>query len=257
VEVGGWQERGHGGMVAVRGIVCHHTAGAPTGDFPSLAVVRDGRADLPGPLSALGLGRSGTVYVIAAGLSWHAGDGSWPGLNGNGDCLGIEAESVGDGHDWTAAQRDAYPRLCAALCRHYGIPASLVIAHREWTDRKIDPLGIDMDDLRGTVARLLDGDEDDMTPEQAAALDRIDKAIAGAVGPGQRDFAGTIGATLASVQSVYNRINAVAAAVAAVDTDQDALTLMVQDALDGLPPGAGADAIAEAVAAKLAERLSA
>ena len=157
VEVAGWQTRGHGGMGTPKGVVCHHTAGPATGEYPSLAVVRDGRPDLAGPLSALGLGRSGTVYVIAAGLSWHAGTGSYPGLDGNWDCIGIEAESTGY-NDWTTAQRDAYPRLCAALCRGYDIPSRLVIAHREWAPgRKVDPTGIDMNALRATVSDLLAG----------------------------------------------------------------------------------------------------
>ena len=152
-EVAGWRTRGHGPMAAVRGIICHHTAGARTGNYPSLRVVRDGRPGLDGPLAQLGLARDGSVLVIAAGKAWHAGAGSWSGLTGNSDCIGIEAESVGDGKDWTAAQRDAYPRLCRALAQHYGVPASRVIAHREWApSRKIDPAGIDMNALRRAVS---------------------------------------------------------------------------------------------------------
>lgn len=173
----GWRARGHGPMVAARGIICHHTAGIRTGNYPSLRVVRDGRPGLPGPLAHLGLARDGTIIVIAAGLAYHAGTGSWPGLSGNSDCIGIEAESVGDGTDWTPAQRAAWPRLCAALARHYGIPARNVIAHREWAPgRKIDPAGIDMPALRASLttagSRLptLDpSEEDDMTPDEYRA----------------------------------------------------------------------------------------
>ena len=103
-------------MSGVEGVVLHHTAGAATGDYPSLAVVRDGRPGLPGPLAHLGLARSGTVYVIAAGLAYHAGASDWAGfVDLNATFLGIEGESVGTRDDWTPAQRDAYPRLVAAL----------------------------------------------------------------------------------------------------------------------------------------------
>lgn len=39
VEVAGWKTRGHGVMSSVKGIICHHTAGPVTGDYPSLNVV--------------------------------------------------------------------------------------------------------------------------------------------------------------------------------------------------------------------------
>ena len=41
-----------------------------------------------------------------------------------------------------AAQQDAYVKLCAALCAAYGLdPTRDIIAHAEWTPRKIDPAG--------------------------------------------------------------------------------------------------------------------
>ena len=165
--VRGWKSRGHGPIHAVDGIVCHHTAGAATGNYPSLRVVRDGHGTLAGPLSQLGLARDGSVYVIAAGRAWHAGSGSWPGLRGNNDCIGIEAESTGRG-DWTDAQLDAYPRLVRALVDHYDISWSRVIGHYEWTTRKIDPYGWPggMDGLRATARNLTpDGDWLDMASE--------------------------------------------------------------------------------------------
>jgi hypothetical protein len=39
VEVAGWKTRGHSVMSSVKGIICHHTAGPVTGDYPSLNVV--------------------------------------------------------------------------------------------------------------------------------------------------------------------------------------------------------------------------
>lgn len=158
VEIKGWQDRGHGGMTSVEGVVCHHTAGPKTGEYPSLTVVRDGRAGLVGPLANFGLGRSGTVYVNAAGLAYHAGTSAWAGFKDlNGKFLGIEAEDDGDG-TWTREQIDAYPRLCAALLYFMRRNSSRVCAHRECATpagRKPDPTGINMNSFRSTVADLL------------------------------------------------------------------------------------------------------
>ncbi|MFG2077088.1 peptidoglycan recognition protein family protein [Nonomuraea maritima] len=153
-EVGGWRRRGHGPQPEVQGVVCHHTAGpAGGGDYPSLAVVRDGRPDLEGPLSHFGLGRSGRIYVIAAGRCWHNAPSTSP-RHANSTSLGIEAENDGR-QPWPQAQRDAYGRLCAELCREYGLPASRVRAHREVNTAKPDPHSIDMTEFRAQVAALI------------------------------------------------------------------------------------------------------
>ena len=155
VEVDGWRTRGHGQMLSVAGIVVHHTATskAAAGDYPSLRIVRDGRSDLPGPLSQLGLGRDGTVYVIAAGVAYHAGETAeqW---QDNWRSIGIEAEHDGLS-PWPAAQYDAYVRLVAALAEHYGIPVSRVMGHKEVAvpaGRKVDP-NFDMTAFRRAVSR--------------------------------------------------------------------------------------------------------
>lgn len=160
VEVEGWKTRGKPFPAAPRVVVAHHTATkrSATKDYPSLAVVRDGRSDLPGPLSQLGIGYSGKVYVIASGVSNHAGKGAWQGISvGNSKSVGIEAESPGDG-TWTDAQRKTYPLLCAALCDLLGSPASLVCGHKESAlpqGRKVDPAGIHLGQLRSQTAALL------------------------------------------------------------------------------------------------------
>lgn len=155
VEVDGWRERGSEAF-SPWGVIAHHTAGAPSGEMPSLRTLVLGRPDLPGPLANIGLGRSGTVYVVAAGRANHAGAGGWQGLVGNSSVLGIEAESAGDGR-WTDAQRATYPVLASALKSGCQAPKdySLICAHREWAPtRKIDPRGIDMADLRRRAAAL-------------------------------------------------------------------------------------------------------
>lgn len=153
VEVDGWRTRGHGAFLGLNSIVCHHTATSARalGDYPSLRIVRDGRSDLPGPLSQLGLGRNGTVYVIAAGVAWHAGATFYP-RQDNWHAIGIEAEADGLSA-WPEAQMDAYARLVAALAEHYAIPLSSVQGHKEVAKplgRKVDP-NFDMTAFRQRV----------------------------------------------------------------------------------------------------------
>ena len=161
-EVPGWKTRGHGQMRGAHGVVTHWTAGPKrentSKNYPSLAIVRDGRSDLPGPLSQLGIGFDGTIYVIAAGVSWHAGNSSWKGeTNLNYTYIGIEAESPGN-NVWTAAQKDVYVRLCAALMRKIGRSAQYVAGHKEVAlphGRKPDAAANDMNAFRVSVQSLL------------------------------------------------------------------------------------------------------
>ena len=157
IEVDGWQDRGREFTRPIAGIVAHHTAtpAAAKGDYPSLRVVRDGRPDLKGPLAQLGLGRSGVVYVIASGVANNAGAGSWPGIRGNSDTIGVEAEHPGGTAPWAGVQYDAYVRLCAALCGHLRLPVGRVIGHKEWAPgRKFDPT-FDMGRFRGDIENAL------------------------------------------------------------------------------------------------------
>lgn len=140
-------------MRDIKGVVWHHTATGPqVSDAQVDSLLRNGRSDLPGPLSQLGLRRDGTFVVVAAGRCNHNGYGLW----GN-DSIGIEAYNSGLGEPWPAAQLNAYHLGTAAICRHLRLdPATQVKGHRE-TDprRKIDPTGIDMDAARRRIAELL------------------------------------------------------------------------------------------------------
>lgn len=187
-----WKQRGHtdGGFTPV-GVLGHHTAGAKTGNLPSLAIVRDGRPDLDGPLANLMLSRAGVFVPIAAGRAWHAGAATYPGNypwvpngDGNGYLIGIEAESCGTVDDWTDEQRAAYPLGVAALLRHMNAPASHFLGHKEWAvGRKIDPAFLDMASFRATVAaHLTDSQGDDLTPAQAQQLAFIFNALGGPAG---------------------------------------------------------------------------
>lgn len=153
-EVAGWKTRGHGPQPAVLGIVAHHTAGATAGgDYPSLGVVRDGRTGLPGPLSQFGLGRSGRIYVIAAGRCYHNAP-STSTYHTNSNSLGIEAENNGR-QPWPAVQLDAYYKLCGELCREFGLTAARVKGHKEVNTQKPDPHSVNMNDFRTRVARVI------------------------------------------------------------------------------------------------------
>jgi hypothetical protein len=159
-EVDGWESRGRAEMGDVVGVICHHTAGPRVGNMPSLKTLVNGRSDLPGPLSQLGLGRDGTFYVIGAGRSNHAGAGEWKGVSGNARFIGIEAENSGaPGDAWPEVQLDAYRRGVAAILRQLGRPADFCAGHKEYAlprGRKPDP-SFDMDQFRQGVAAILDG----------------------------------------------------------------------------------------------------
>ena len=160
--VPGWETRGRGEMGEVLGVICHHTGGERHGNMPTLQLLIDGRSDLSGPLSQLGLGRDGTFYVIAAGRCNHAGAGIWMDVtNGNSNFIGIEAENTGGANDfpWPAAQVDAYQRGVAAILKFIGKPAAACAAHKEYArpiGRKQDPV-FNMDEFRGGIAAILAG----------------------------------------------------------------------------------------------------
>jgi hypothetical protein len=161
VEVDGWQTRGRGPMGDVRGVLAHHTAGPSRGNSPSLNIVLNGRADLPGPLSQLFLARDGTFHVLAAGRCNHAGKGYWQGVTaGNSSFIGIEAENTGTGKDpWPGVQMNAYIRGVAAILSHIGEDAVMVAGHKEYAlprGRKPDPT-FDMVAFRESVEQAMSG----------------------------------------------------------------------------------------------------
>lgn len=160
IEFPGWQNRGHGDFKDIRGVMVHHTGA----DFASAASIANGRPDLAGPLSQLHVAQDGTVTVVAAGVAWHAGAGSYPWLPtnmGNWHLIGIEVASDGGGHpgrphrsDWPDVQYDAVARACIAIRRKTGLTADRVIGHREYAGRaqgKWDPGAIDLDVLRADI----------------------------------------------------------------------------------------------------------
>lgn len=166
----GWRTRGRGDVGKIRGVICHHTAGASAahGIMPTLNTLVNGRAataktkPLAGPLAQLGLARDGTWIVIAAGRANHAGDGNWRGVTtGNSSMIGVEAENTGLPSDspWPDVQMDAYARGVAAILKKIGAGADMCCGHKEYAlpmGRKPDP-SFEMGNFRDRVAEILGG----------------------------------------------------------------------------------------------------
>jgi hypothetical protein len=179
VEVDGWRTRGHGQMLDVRTITCHHTGAAPVHSLKprlSLNTIVHGRPGLDGPLAHYYLDRDGTVYVVAAGLCWHAGVSRDVDYT-NSHAIGIEAEAAGDGwsEDWPEVQMIAYATLCRALADAFNLGVSDVKGHKETcapVGRKSDP-SFSMGAFRINVATPVRRDDNDMADITDAQMDRI------------------------------------------------------------------------------------
>lgn len=183
-EYPGWRDRGHGDFGAIWGVVAHHTGsfGATPGsiaDHPEL-----------GLCSQLYLGSDGVYTVVGAGIAWHAGQGSYPGIpigNANSCTIGIEAANDGGGvpgrphrSSWSDAQYDAYVRGVAAILRHLGHDASHVIAHREWAGAaqgKWDPGAIDMNIFRRDVQAVINGGSPGGTDTEEDGVSWLESAV--------------------------------------------------------------------------------
>lgn len=154
-EYPGWQARGFEPF-RPQGVVLHHTGPWSTVDG-MVQLCTHGRPDLAGPLCQVVLDPCGACHVIAAGSANHAGAGGWAGLTGNASVFGIEAIHSGDpATPWPDAQVAAMAVAAAALCRLVGTGAAHVCGHKEWAPRrKVDPIMLDMAQMRRTVDMIL------------------------------------------------------------------------------------------------------
>ncbi|WP_433597933.1 N-acetylmuramoyl-L-alanine amidase [Nocardia sp. CA-135953] len=168
-EYPGWRERGHGDFGNIWGVVCHHT-----GSFGETA---HGIAEHPdlGLASQLFLSPDGEFTICGAGIAWHAGAGSYPGISrdaANNCTIGIEAANDGGGTPgkphrtgWSDKQYNAYTLGVAAILEHLGEDSSHAIGHKEWAGAaqgKWDPGAIDMDIFRSDVQSILDNGGSEM-----------------------------------------------------------------------------------------------
>ena len=168
-ELPDWKEYGHGDMRELWGVIVHHTGNARE----TAESIRRGRPDLEGPLSQLHIAQDGTVSIVAAGVCWHAGMGSWPGLPkdlANYHTIGIECAWPKDtsitpatqGRErWPDAQIIAMRDTVAAILNRLGVGSERVIGHKEWAGRaqgKWDPGNIDMNWFRDEVGKAQRGE---------------------------------------------------------------------------------------------------
>lgn len=155
----GWDDRGYG--FDPRGGVAHHTgnkAGTPID-----AVLTVGRPDLKGPLSQWSTWPDGTITIIAAGRANHAGKDHADnplirfGARANRYVYGDEMVHTGrPDTPWPAIQLESAQAMWAAVFAFHGWTAERLVSHHEWAGpRKPDPVGIDMDDFRASVDRIL------------------------------------------------------------------------------------------------------
>lgn len=71
----GWESRDNGFAGSYVGVLVHHT-GTPSSasnPFPTRRILRDGRADLPGPLCNSAGPADGSIHIVAADAANHAG----------------------------------------------------------------------------------------------------------------------------------------------------------------------------------------
>jgi N-acetylmuramoyl-L-alanine amidase len=145
----GWETRSRstGGYDDILAIGVHHSASSASPDN-DCSYIWNNASDRP--IGAVLLDRTGMVTIGAAGATNTQGKGGplscsrgiIPLDSGNKYMFSIEAANNGVGEQWPTVQQENYVILCAALCDAFALdPGQDVIAHFEWTDRKIDPAG--------------------------------------------------------------------------------------------------------------------
>lgn len=162
----GWETRGHGDFKDVRGVMNHHTGNSRE----SAESIGRGRPDLPGPLSNIHTSPEGIVTVVAAGVCWHAGQGSLPWVQanmGNWYLLGFENAwpfirpngSYDPNQKWPDAQYIAIRDTTAACLGHLHYLEDRATTHKEYAGRaqgKWDPGNWDPPSFRREVRKDLD-----------------------------------------------------------------------------------------------------
>ncbi|MBQ1096346.1 N-acetylmuramoyl-L-alanine amidase [Streptomyces sp. b94] len=192
VQVGDWRDhnRNHKGPFGpVHGVMIHHTV--TRGAARTVEICRKGYSGLPGPLCHGVITKDGRVHLVGYGRANHAGLGDpdvlraviaerqLPGDNeasvdGNRHFYGFECENEGDGQDpWPDAQLEAIVRAITAVCRHHGWNARSALRHLDWQPGKVDPRGVDWDDIEARVAKRL-GKKPSSTPRPKPSRPVVD-----------------------------------------------------------------------------------
>ncbi|MFE5258227.1 N-acetylmuramoyl-L-alanine amidase [Streptomyces coelicoflavus] len=192
VQEGDWRDhnRNHKGPWGpVHGVMIHHTV--TRGTAATVRIVRDGYSGLPGPLCHGMIAKDGRVHLVGYGRANHAGLGdpdvlraviaeralphdNEASVDGNRHFYGFECENEGDGEDpWPDAQIEAIVRAGAAICRHHGWNERSVIRHLDWQPGKVDPRGVDWDDIERRIAKRL-GSKPSSTPRPKPSRPVVD-----------------------------------------------------------------------------------
>lgn len=190
----------------------HHDASTPlAGNWGALPYILANR------LANIVTARDGTIMLCAAGVAWHAGVGSYPGIPTNG----ANPRSMGDevANSGSEPYSDACTRSIIAGEAAWTVVAKRrqdrVIGHKEWAKpdgRKQDPR-IDMNTRRADVAAF-NPQEDDMAltgDEIESIADRTTAKLATAANPWGLD------ALLQRIMSLQSRQIATERALRAAD----------------------------------------
>lgn len=239
------------GLWSPVGVMIHHTASRNL----DVRGLQRGYS-FPGPLCNVGHARDGTRHVITDGRANDSGMGSSVVLNdvrndrtvtkdarerglsdtvsGNPYFYDLEVVNDGVGQDYPPVQIESLAVTAAAICRAHGWGPNRVIHHRQWTRRKVDMSW--RGDIVALVARLLNDQEDDVTPKQIAELaDRV----AGEVWNRKLQDGGTAGNRLAAIDTRTAKL-----------LSRESVERVAQET------GCDADALSDALAREFARRLA-
>lgn len=251
VEYPGWKQRAAPGAFAPKAVMWHHDASAagPSPNMPRL-IAEMGNGSTPPPLSQVWVDTAGVWHLTGGGRANHAGRGrGWGRVRadqGNTDAIGIETDHT-VGEAWPAAQLTSLRRGTRVLLDHMGADASdSLCGHKEYApDRKIDPVGLDMNAERRTVAGPI-FEEDDVSAADVMnyPVPRSGSKLGGLT---------SLRAVVANIDRVWEmeaaREAAILAAVTAIASDKDItpeqLDQMVDRAVDKHTPTAAAVAEAQ------------
>jgi hypothetical protein len=156
VELDGWQELGNG-LLTPKAVTWHHD-GSPPGASPNVPEYIRGQVKLGKPGANAWVGLSGWWYLIAARMTFHAGD-VLPGKPGNPTSIGVETDHT-TGEPWSGVQLlDSLRRGTAAILRHLEVgPAGGLEFHKtvcKPAGRKLDPDGLELAEEQAAVAALM------------------------------------------------------------------------------------------------------
>jgi hypothetical protein len=240
----GWADAGRSASFTPRAVTVHHTGAAVDVD----RILRDGRADLPGPLCNWALHRDGSWWLVASGRANHAGVGWLP----SSESYGIEATGP---VPVTAQGVKAFPNYeqyvlgVACILEAEGWSPGVVYAHKETATpdgRKIDPAFgdpfpkpyRDMDRFRGQVQAAMNG-EDDMTADELLNVLRSaegQKVLRRAIWGGKGEEIPSVAGTLNAAQTVEVAANGVRVVQNTLSENVIPALERIEDALSGPEP---------------------